>query len=368
MQIRRLLGLALALVVCLPAGSALAQRGNANQNQQAPRPPDPDTISLVQMVDAAILAASAAQPGDSTQGDVPLKWESSHFIKGQNGVYIPFTVSFDPAAIKTSDVAVYIRAVDRSQLSAVTAALKPPPAAQGNKPPQPPPVPKYAWDNINFLQKPADGRITRAVALPAGEYDLFVAVKERSAAASTPAANPPAAAASSKAGVLRHTVSAPDFSKAELQTSTVILARGVEPVAGQLSAAEQEANPYVFGPMRILPASESRFAKNAELQVIFWIYGATASATGKPDVTVDFNFYVKQPDGMDKYFNKTAPQELNAQTLPPEFNVAAGHQLPGSLVVGLMPFPAGDYRLEIKVTDKPSGKVVTQNVTFTVTA
>jgi hypothetical protein len=29
-------------------------------------------------------------------------------------------------------------------------------------------------------------------------------------------------------------------------------------------------------------------------------------------------------------------------------------------------FPAGDYRLEIKITDKPSGKTVTQNVNFTV--
>jgi hypothetical protein len=46
--------------------------------------------------------------------------------------------------------------------------------------------------------------------------------------------------------------------------------------------------------------------------------------------------------------------------------VAAGHQLPGSLVVPLTSFPAGDYRLEIKVTDKASGKSVTQNVSFTV--
>ena len=49
------------------------------------------------------------------------------------------------------------------------------------------------------------------------------------------------------------------------------------------------------------------------------------------------------------------------------FSVAAGHQLPGSLVVPLASFPAGDYRLEIKVTDKPSGRTVTQNAAFTVT-
>ena len=119
--------------------------------------------------------------------------------------------------------------------------------------------------------------------------------------------------------------------------------------------------------MRIVPARDGRFTKTNELQVIFWVYGASASTAGKPDVLIEYNFYLKPADGAEKYFNKTAPQELNAKTLPPEFNATAGHQLPGSLVVPLASFPAGDYRLEIKVTDKPSGKVVTQNVTFTVT-
>jgi hypothetical protein len=82
-------------------------------------------------------------------------------------------------------------------------------------------------------------------------------------------------------------------------------------------------------------------------------------------VTIDFNFHQRLPEG-EKYFNKTAPQQLNAQTLPAEFNVAAGHQLPGSLVVPLASFPAGDYRLEIKVTDKASNKSVTQNANFSV--
>ena len=75
----------------------------------------------------------------------------------------------------------------------------------------------------------------------------------------------------------------------------------------------------------------------------------------------------RRPEG-EKYFNKTAPQQLNASTLPPQFDVAAGHQLPGSLVVPLASFPEGDYRLEIKVTDKISGKTLTQNVNFTVEA
>jgi hypothetical protein len=117
--------------------------------------------------------------------------------------------------------------------------------------------------------------------------------------------------------------------------------------------------------MRIVPVREGRFSKSGELNVIFWIYGAGSAANGKPDVLVEYNFHTRA-NGAEKYFNKTAPQELNAQTLPPEFSVAAGHQLPGSLAVGLTPFPVGEYRLEIKVTDKVTSKSVTQNVNFTV--
>ena len=363
MHIRQLPGPVLALALLFSVGPVVAQRANTNQNQ-APKAPDPDTIALVQLVDAAILAAPTVQTGDTAQGEVALKWDSAHFIRGQNGVYVPFTITFDPSSVRTSEIGVYIRAIEKSQLPGVVSVLTPPPA--GSKPPaQPPMPPKYSWDNVSYLQKPADGRITRAIALPPGDYELFVAVKERSNAPPAKPANGPAAPAA-RNGLLRHAVLAPDFNKPDLQTSSVILATTVEPVSGQLSPAEQEANPYVFGPMRIVPSKDSRFGKNSELQVIFWVYGATAAA-GKPDVLIDFNFHLRQPDGTEKYFNKTQPQELNAKTLPPEFNMTAGHQLPGSLIIPMAPFPAGDYRLEIKVTDKPSGKVVTQNVTFTVT-
>ncbi len=365
MRVGRLPGLSLALLLCLVAVPTLAHPNQASQAAQMPRPqPDPDTVALVQFVDAAIVAAPAVAAGDRTQGDIAIRWDSAHFIKGQNGAYVPFTVSFDPASVRSTDVAVYIRAIHKSQLSAVAATLSPPaPSPAGAVRPV---LPKYAWDNVHFLPRPTDGRITRAVALPPGDYELFVAVKERTSPAPTVTSTPPTAMPP-RSGLLRHSVVAPDFNKPQLQTSSVMLARAVQPVSSQLSPAEQEANPYVFGPMRIVPSLDGRFAKTNELQLLFWVYGATGLTGGKPDVSIDYSFFQKQPDGTDKYFNRTKPQELNPTTLPPEFNLAAGHQLPGSLIVDLMSFPSGDYRLEIKVTDKPSGKVVTQNVPFTVT-
>ena len=71
--------------------------------------------------------------------------------------------------------------------------------------------------------------------------------------------------------------------------------------------------------------------------------------------------------GAEKFFNHTRPQNYNAQTLP-QFDAAAGHQIPGGLAIPLQSFPEGDYRLEIKITDNISKKTLTRDVNFTVTA
>ncbi len=118
--------------------------------------------------------------------------------------------------------------------------------------------------------------------------------------------------------------------------------------------------------MRVVPSDDHKVKKSGELQVLFWIYGA-ADEAGKPNLLVEYNFHQKTGD-TEKYFNKTSPQEVNAKTLPPDFNVAAGHQIPGNLVVPVASFPEGDYRVEIKITDKVSGKTLTQNANFSVVA
>ena len=59
---------------------------------------------------------------------------------------------------------------------------------------------------------------------------------------------------------------------------------------------------------------------------------------------------------------------MNAESLPPEFNLEKGHQLLSSLSIPLKSFPVGDYRVEIKITDKPSGKSVMREAVFQVSA
>ena len=399
MHVRRVLTLCLATILVSAVSPVFAQRNNENNKkpQQSTRSPQEqqDVQALVQVVDTALAAdvgisvtppANGAPPAappapkklafgapDRASGDIPIKWEVNHFVKGQTDTYIPFTLSVDRSSL-ASGAALYVRIVTAEQADAfasMVAAMMTP--AQGKDKPAAVTRPMFAWDNASFVDIPEGGNLSRAVQLKPGQYVAFIAVKEKTAAAAAGnqrnnrndrnQSNANAASPAGKTGLLRHELTVPDFTAADLTTSSVIVARAVEPVT--TPPTDQEANPYVFGPMRIVPSPDGKFAKSAELSVIFWIYGAQAAGTGKPDVTIDFNFHQKLAEG-EKYFNKTAPQQLNAQTLPPEFSVAAGHQLPGSLVVPLTSFPAGDYRLEIKVTDKASGKSVTQNVTFTV--
>jgi hypothetical protein len=392
MQVRRVLAISVAILFVSAASPLVAQRNNDNKQPQRSAQEQADIQTLVQTVEIAMLSdvgitvpAPGSQPPatpptakpltlgapDSSQGDVPIKWDSNHFVKGQTDTYIPFTLQLDKAALP-SGAALWIRVITADQAasfaSQITAAAK----QQGSNRNQPPVRTMFAWDNGSFVDVPEGGKLQRAIQLRPGQYVAYIAVKEKSAASAGNQRNTdrnrndrnaaPAAPAG-KVGLLRHEIVVPDFGQGDLTTSSVIVARSVEQVAAP--PTDQESNPYVFGPMRIVPSPDGKFSKSAELSVIFWIYGAQAAASGKPDVTIDYNFYQKAGDA-DKYFNKTAPQQLNAQTLPPEFSVAAGHQLPGSLVVPLSSFPAGDFRLEIKVTDKASGKSVTQNVNFTV--
>jgi hypothetical protein len=344
MQMRRVMALCVALLFA--AGSFTSAQKAEKDEKKRSKQEQQDIEALVKMVDAVSMGQQ--QP----PADLTVTFESSHFVKGQDGkTYIPFTINVDRSKLAAPGVALYVRAVAK-EAATTTAGT----AGEKKEEKRDEKV-EYPWDNVHFVEVPADGKISRAMAVPGGEYELFVAAKERNTGDRR---QPP-----QKMGLLRHDLSVPDFNTPELQTSSVIVAAAVEPVPQALSNEEQQENPYTFGTMKIVPSTDPKFQKSGELQVVFWIYGATTDASKKPDVQVEYNFHQKTAEG-EKYFNKTAPQQLNATTLPPQFDMAAGHQLPGSLVVPLASFPPGDYRLEIKVTDKPSGKTLTRDVAFSV--
>ena len=125
--------------------------------------------------------------------------------------------------------------------------------------------------------------------------------------------------------------------------------------------------PYTIGTYRVTPAYRLSFSRSEELTFFYVVYGAGPPGGAKPDLTVEYHFR-RRTAGGEAYFTETEPERLNAQTMPPEFDMTLGHTIAGGRGVPLAPFPAGEYRLEIGVTDHTSGASVTREVTFTVQA
>jgi len=313
--------------------------------------------SIVKTVDDA----AAGQPATN---DLAIAWLHEDVLKAQgNKEYVPFTVSLDPSKLTSDKVAFYWRVVAKNPAAAAEAA--PPAGKKDDKKKDDKNNKKsdYAYEDIAFVpvtpgQTPM--RISRSFTVPAGAYDVYLVAKEP-----TPE-KPPKNAPPPKLSLLKQSVTVPDFWNGDLATSSVIIAQRIDPLPTPLTPQQQADRPYALGQMEIVPTFDTKFSKKAELSTFMLIYNPKVDAGNKPDVTVEYNFYQKQTGQPEKFFNKTNPQNLNAQTLPPQFDLAAGHQLQSGQAVPLASFPEGDYRLEIKVTDKIANKTLTREVNFTV--
>jgi hypothetical protein len=312
--------------------------------------------NIVKIVDSV----AAGQPAPN---DLSLAWVRADMLKAQgNKEYVPFTISIDPSKV-SGNVAIYWRVVSTDPAAAAPAAA---PAGKDEKKKDDKKDAKpsqYAYEDITFVPVTAGTtpfNISRSFTVSAGNYDVYVVAKEPTPEKPAKNAPPP------KASMLKQSVTVPDFWNTDLQTSSVIIASRIDPLPAPLTPQQQADRPYALGAMEIVPAFETKFNKKAELSTFMLIYNPKVDAANKPDITVEYNFYQKPAGQPEKFFNKTAPQSLNAQTLPPNFDFAAGHQLQSGQAVPLSSFPEGDYRLEIKITDKIANKTLTREVNFTV--
>jgi hypothetical protein len=338
-------------------GAVALSMGLAAQKKDEKKQTD-DQKREIQNVVKIVDDVAAGQPAPN---DFAMTWVHEDYMKAQgNKQYTPFTVTIDPKGA-SGTIAFYWRVVSKD-------AAPPPPtpaadskdAKKDDKKAAAEKRPEFAYEDVDFIPVSAQSapmRITRSLTVPVGAYDVFVAAKE----STSQQKNAPA----SKASVVKQSLTVPDFWNGELTASTVIVAERIEPLAAPLTPQQQRERPYALGSLEIFPVTEMKFKKAAELQTFMLIYNPKTDSANKPDVIVEYNFYAKS-GGAEKFFNKTTPQNLNAQTLPPQFDVAAGHQLQAGQGVPLASFPEGDYRLEIKVTDKLGNKSVTRDVNFTV--
>lgn len=349
---------------------ALAQRPPAKGDQK------PDAAAVAQQqaqnqeIETVLHAADAAMAAPPAVNDLPMQLQTD-FLKAQAGrVWVPLTITIDPAKLSTNAVTLYLRVAPRGM-----AAPAAPPAsdaagkdkskdkkktdknAKDAKGAAAPSGPSYPYEDVAFPElKPAAGqpiRILRGLGVPPGAYDLYVVVHER--------------APGGKLGVLKQALEVPNYTTGELTTSSIILAERVDQLPAPIATDQQSEHPYAFGQTEIVVSPEKKFKKTQELIVLFQIYNPNVSADKKFSLEATYTFY-RQDAGAEKRFNSTEPQMFTNDTMGANFDpTASTSSIQAGQGIPLQSFPEGTYRLEVKITDKQSSKVLTQNTTFTVT-
>lgn len=324
------LAMAAVLVTTLPM-TALAQKDDKKRSKQEKE----EIETIVKMVDAAMAGQPA--PSDVQMTIAPV------FLKSQEARnFVPFTIEL--TGLPQKDAVLYIRVVD------------PTAKTDGKK------KVEYPWDDVHFVPAAqltgSPVRLNRVFMAKPGTYDVYVVAKER-------LADKAPKNTQVKAGLLKTSVTVPDLAT-EFTTSSILVADKVNILTAPLSMDEARERPFAFGTQELEPAADMDFSKSEELSIFFQVYNPGLNAGGKPDLTLEYNFLRKE-GAEDKFFNKTNPQAINESNLPPQFDPAK-FPVPGGITVPLKSFPEGEYRLEIKITDKTSNKVLTQNVKFNVKA
>jgi hypothetical protein len=165
--------------------------------------------------------------------------------------------------------------------------------------------------------------------------------------------------------VLKQPLDVPNYATGEFATSSVILAERVDQLPAPITPDQQSEHPYAFGQTEIVVSPDHKFKKSQELIVLLQLYNPMLTPEKKFNIEATYTFY-RQDAGTEKRFNSTEPQTFSSETMGAGFDPSANSSIQAGQGVPLQSFPEGVYRLEIKIADKLSTKVLTQNVNFTV--
>jgi len=332
MAIRRVV--ALAVAVAFSGTFALAQSAKPDTKKRS-KEEQREIEQIVKLVDGVMAGQPA--PTDIEMSLTP------YFLKSQEQrTFVPFVL--DVKGAPAANAALYVRVVNPDAV--------PDPKAKKVE---------YPWDDIHFVQAAqlTSGKLNRVFMAAPGAYDVYVAMKER-----LPEKAPKDQVA--KVGVLKQRVEVPDFQNGELNTSSILVTDTVNILSAPISADESRERPFVFGAQELVPAADEIFLQKEELSIFFQVYSAGLDQAGKPNIVMEYEFHKKEGEG-EKFFNKTNPQTISAENLPPQFDPTK-FPVPGGITVPLTSFAVGQYRLAIKITDKVSGKVLNRDVNFEVKA
>ena len=355
-----------ALVVICPAAEGL--EGFSSRQKKATQGA---RRSLEKMDDARrkegealISLADGAMAGRAAASDFAIEWRND-FLKAEPGTFVPFIVTLNPAAFSAASVLMYVRAARRDQAAGTAGSA---------------PAAGYPFEDVFPVElggpQDAPVRISRGFAVPAGDYDIYVAVRERPA--DPVALEQPRL----RSAVLKQPITVPDFWTGELTTSTVMVADRIENVPPTAAPTTMFERPYVLGDRDVHPAASASFRRDQELLVVFLIYNPTVSENRHFDIQVDYHLYMRTSDATpvgtggatddaparpgERYVTRTSPQRFNLSTQGTSASPAAGDPVMAGQGILLSSFQEGEYRLGITVTDLLSRKTLSRDVTFTV--
>jgi len=351
MSFRRIFAATGALVLAASvAVPSYAQDKPAPEPQQRKLSNDErrEYIALNELVDAVM---SGKQPAPA---DVKLKFQN-HFLKSNKNVYVPYLLEVSGGTFSSYPVTMYVRAVKKPEAGAAAPAAPAAPAAATKGVET-----NWPFADVYFLTEKSMttagdvSELGRALELAPGEYTIYVAMRER---------QPKDRKQLPKSVVLAQPVTVPDMNTG-LTTSSVILAKALDPAPEQLTGQQQLEQPFTISGYRVVPSFGAPISLAGELMFVFFIYNEGTAASGKPDLDVEYFFHRGTEE---KPFTKLATQSFNATTLPGQFDLSQGHQVfVGQGIPVKDAFKPGEYRLEIKVTDKTNGQTITRSVPFTV--
>lgn len=326
-----------------------------------------------------------AAAGKPAGGDAWLKW-LPHFLRGADGrTYVPFTLRVDEAPGAFRAAAMYVRVAPRGDegragkraegvqnvLGVATGELpvSSPERRAGVGAPTATDASlmlrsltardqhaRYPYEAAYAVEPSAEGgaaTVRRAFAVRPGEYDVYIALLERDRKGTR------------RWALLKQPIAVPDLSAGGLRVSSVILADRVDALEAPLGGSEQALRPYAFGTAEIVPAGDDELGRDETLHVAFLIYDADADAAGKPDVRIDYRLY-QQTFSAERLLGATAPQRLDAATLPAGFDLRTGQQLAAVQSLPLATYTPGTYRLSIQVTDHRTGRTAQEQVRFVI--
>lgn len=317
-----------------------------------------------------------------------------HFLRGEDGLtYVPFSLAISEHSRQPNGFVVYVRVAVPGRAPAPPASGKPggidlatadlapgelPVGGSANRHPR---TGRYgeASARLQLVDKDREAargpyvfedshvvevnlgdethpyRLQRALAVPPGEYVVYVAVAER---------GDPAGA--SRSAVMRQPLEARDFSGETLSLSSLILADRVVPsqVSSQ-ARGRSRWRPYAIGSTEIVPAASRELARDGEPAVAFQIYGAHLSPGRRPNVTLDYLVLIMKGDAYVPHA-RLPSQQLDQKTLPASFDPEAGHQLGAVQDIPVACLAPGEYLLEVTATDAVAGASARAAVDFAV--